>query len=191
MFDVGFSELVLMAIVALVVLGPEKLPHAARVAGAWVGRIRRTVSNMQAEIEREVSAQEMRERLQKEIDAVQAASEEAEKPFQAVISGAQDLQSGVNSILPPATTTGISVSAVTLPEPMVLPPVVMQPEALQPGLPEPVVPAPSGNTVTEPTTALPSPDGEAAYREWLASQKNSNLQPGATEPPPAKDDTAS
>ena len=51
MFDVGFSELVLMAIVALVVLGPEKLPHAARVAGAWVGRIRRTVSNMQAEIE--------------------------------------------------------------------------------------------------------------------------------------------
>jgi Tat protein translocase TatB subunit len=51
-----------MAIVALVVLGPEKLPHAARVAGAWVGKIRRTVSNMQAEIEREVSAQEMRDR---------------------------------------------------------------------------------------------------------------------------------
>ncbi|HQX90011.1 MAG TPA: Sec-independent protein translocase protein TatB, partial [Moraxellaceae bacterium] len=76
MFDVGFSELVLMAIVALVVLGPEKLPHAARVAGAWVGRIRRTVSNMQAEIEREVSAQEMRDRLQKEIDSVKAAGQD-------------------------------------------------------------------------------------------------------------------
>lgn len=191
MFDVGFSELVLMAIVALVVLGPEKLPHAARVAGAWVGRIRRTVSNMQAEIEREVSAQELRERLQKEIDAVQAASEEAEKPFQAVVSGVQELQSGVNSILPPATTTGISVSAVTLPEPMVLPPVVMPPEVLQPELLEPAVSALSGNTGTEPATALSAPDGEAAYREWLASQKNSNLRPGETAPPPAKDDAAS
>lgn len=170
MFDVGFSELVLMAIVALVVLGPEKLPHAARVAGAWVGRIRRTVGNMQAEIEREVSAQEMRERLQKEIDAVKAASEETEKPFQTVISGVQDLQSGVNSILPPAATTGISVSTVTLPEPE----------------------APAAMPVTDMAAPLPSPDGEAAYREWLAGQKNANLRSADNiQPDPAKDTPAS
>ena len=54
MFDVGFSELILLGIVALVVLGPEKLPHAARMAGAWLGRIRRTVIDIQAEIEKEV-----------------------------------------------------------------------------------------------------------------------------------------
>nr|MBP7178159.1 twin-arginine translocase subunit TatB [Moraxellaceae bacterium] len=91
MFDVGFSELVLMAIVALVVLGPEKLPHAARVAGAWVGRIRRTVSNMQAEIEREVSAQEMRDRLQKEIDSVKAAGQDLniKDSFQTITEGMQ------------------------------------------------------------------------------------------------------
>lgn len=66
MFDVGFSELLLLAIVALVVLGPEKLPHAARVAGAWVARIRRTLSTMQTEIEREVAAQEVRQALEKQ-----------------------------------------------------------------------------------------------------------------------------
>jgi len=43
MFDVGFSELLLLAVIALVVLGPEKLPHAARMTGAWVGRIRRMI----------------------------------------------------------------------------------------------------------------------------------------------------
>ena len=63
MFDVGFSELILLAIVALVVLGPEKLPHAARMAGAWLGRIKRTMTNIQMEIEKEVSAQEMRDRI--------------------------------------------------------------------------------------------------------------------------------
>jgi sec-independent protein translocase protein TatB len=67
MFDVGFSELVLLGIVALVVLGPEKLPHAARMAGAWLGRIRRAMTGIQIEIEKEVAAQEMRDRINKEI----------------------------------------------------------------------------------------------------------------------------
>lgn len=73
MFDVGFSELILLAIVALVVLGPEKLPHAARMAGAWLGRIRRTMTNLQMEIEKEVNAQEMRDRINKEIERLKAS----------------------------------------------------------------------------------------------------------------------
>ena len=74
MFDVGFSELILLAIVALVVLGPEKLPHAARMAGAWLGRIKRTMTNIQMEIEKEVSAQEMRDRINQEIERLKALS---------------------------------------------------------------------------------------------------------------------
>ncbi|MES3040185.1 MAG: Sec-independent protein translocase protein TatB [Pseudomonadota bacterium] len=74
MFDVGFSELLLLAIIALVVLGPEKLPHAARMAGAWVGRIRRMIISVQADIENEVAAAEMRERIKKEMEKVKAAS---------------------------------------------------------------------------------------------------------------------
>lgn len=72
MFDVGFSELLLLAVVALVVLGPEKLPHAARMTGAWIGRIRRMVLGIQAEIEKEVAAQEMRDRIQKEIERLKS-----------------------------------------------------------------------------------------------------------------------
>ncbi len=73
MFDVGLSELIVLAIIALVVLGPEKLPHAARMAGAWMGRIRRMIINVQADIESEVAAQEMRERIRKEMDKVKSA----------------------------------------------------------------------------------------------------------------------
>jgi sec-independent protein translocase protein TatB len=70
MFDIGLTELIVLAIIALVVLGPEKLPHAARMAGAWMGRIRRMIINVQADIESEVAAQEMRERIRKEMEKV-------------------------------------------------------------------------------------------------------------------------
>ncbi|MES2719999.1 MAG: Sec-independent protein translocase protein TatB [Pseudomonadota bacterium] len=81
MFDVGFSELLLLAVIALVVLGPEKLPHAARMAGAWVGRIRRMIVSVQADIENEVAAAEMRERIIKQMEKAKAASglEEAQQ----------------------------------------------------------------------------------------------------------------
>ena len=74
MFDVGFSELFLLAVIALVVLAPEKLPHAARMTGAWVGRIRRMIVSVQADIENEVAAAEMRERIKQEMAKVKAAS---------------------------------------------------------------------------------------------------------------------
>ena len=73
MLDFSFGELLLLAVIALVVLGPEKLPHAARMAGAWIGRIRRGVLSIQTEIEREVAAQEMRERIEKEVQRVRDA----------------------------------------------------------------------------------------------------------------------
>lgn len=84
MFDVGFSELILLGIVALVVLGPEKLPHAARMAGAWLGRIRRTVIDIQAEIEKEVSAAELKQRMNDEIARLKAAAEPVTEEIQAV-----------------------------------------------------------------------------------------------------------
>lgn len=69
MFDFGLGELLLLAVVALVVLGPEKLPHAARMAGAWAGRLRRMVIDIQADIEKEVALQELRASIKKQIDA--------------------------------------------------------------------------------------------------------------------------
>ncbi|MDX1450920.1 MAG: Sec-independent protein translocase protein TatB [Oleiphilaceae bacterium] len=63
MFDIGFLELVIVAIIALLVLGPERLPSAARTAGRWVGKVRRTVGNFSREIERQIEVEELREQL--------------------------------------------------------------------------------------------------------------------------------
>lgn len=66
MFDVGFSELLLVGIIALVVLGPERLPQAARTAGLWVGRLRATVQRFTADVDRELKAEELRQTLREQ-----------------------------------------------------------------------------------------------------------------------------
>ena len=65
MFDVGFSELLLIAVVALVVLGPERLPKAARFAGLWVRRARQQWDSVKQELERELEAEELKRDMQK------------------------------------------------------------------------------------------------------------------------------
>ena len=66
MFDIGFWELALIAVVALLVLGPERLPKAARTAGLWVGRARRVMANLKSEIDREIKAEELKEIMAKQ-----------------------------------------------------------------------------------------------------------------------------
>jgi sec-independent protein translocase protein TatB len=72
--DFGLGELLLLGAVALIVLGPEKLPHAARMAGAWYGRIRRTLANVQAEIANEVHLAEMRQKMNDELSKIREAN---------------------------------------------------------------------------------------------------------------------
>jgi sec-independent protein translocase protein TatB len=66
MFDVGFSELVLIAVVAMIVIGPERLPKVARTAGALLGRMQRYVNNVKSEVEREMQFEDLK-KLQQEI----------------------------------------------------------------------------------------------------------------------------
>src|SRR6478736_4646159 len=66
MFDIGFSELVLTAVIALIVFGPEKLPQAARTAGLWIGRFKRVLADTRREEERELGADEIRRQLHNE-----------------------------------------------------------------------------------------------------------------------------
>jgi sec-independent protein translocase protein TatB len=66
MFDVGFWELALIGLVMLVVVGPERLPKIARTAGLWLGRGRRMLSSVKAEIDREIKAEELKEILNKQ-----------------------------------------------------------------------------------------------------------------------------
>lgn len=67
MLNIGFSELLLFGIIALVILGPEKLPTAVRTAGRWYARLRHLVSNLQQDIEKELQLAELREHMQQEL----------------------------------------------------------------------------------------------------------------------------
>ncbi len=66
MFDIGFPELVLISIVALVVIGPERLPQTVRTIMLWLGRIRRSFMNIKMELEQEIGADEIRQQLHNE-----------------------------------------------------------------------------------------------------------------------------
>lgn len=65
MFDIGFLELLICGVIALLVLGPERLPTAARTAGRWVGSARRLASQFSTELDRQLKAEELREQLKK------------------------------------------------------------------------------------------------------------------------------
>lgn len=87
MFDIGFVELLICGVIALIVLGPERLPTAARAAGRWVGKARRMVGKFSSELDRQLKAEELREELRKAGDVgledvqktVRGALDEAKK----------------------------------------------------------------------------------------------------------------
>ena len=91
MFDVGFSEIVVIAVVALIVIGPERLPRTARMLGHLFGRLQRYVNDVKADISREMELDELR-RLQRE---VKGAASEIEQSMRSV---ATDFQSGIKSV---------------------------------------------------------------------------------------------
>lgn len=66
MFDVGFTELVLIGLVALLVVGPERLPELVRTGGRWIGRAQRVARELRSELERDVGTRELTQ-LQRDI----------------------------------------------------------------------------------------------------------------------------
>lgn len=74
MFDVGVSELALIAVVALIVLGPERLPRAARTIGAMLRRLRSSWSNLRYEIDREIAADELKRSLRETEETIRRAN---------------------------------------------------------------------------------------------------------------------
>lgn len=77
MFDIGFSELLLIAVVALVVLGPERLPKAARLAGLWARKARAQWNAVKAELENELADEELRRNLRETADALRDGAQQA------------------------------------------------------------------------------------------------------------------
>ena len=71
MFDIAFSELLLIGIVALVVIGPERLPKVARTAGTWLGKLNRYVAQVKQDIDRDMQLEELRKLQQQMKDSAQ------------------------------------------------------------------------------------------------------------------------
>lgn len=83
MFDIGFLELVLIAIIALLVLGPERLPVAARAAGRWVGKARRMVTQFSREVDRQLEIEELRKKLKEQGESLDV-TEDAKQIYRTV-----------------------------------------------------------------------------------------------------------
>jgi sec-independent protein translocase protein TatB len=86
MFDIGFSELLVIGIVALIVIGPQKLPGVARTVGHLVGRLQRYVADVKADINREIELEELR----KMRDSMQKAASEMQSSVDAELSKTAD-----------------------------------------------------------------------------------------------------
>jgi sec-independent protein translocase protein TatB len=125
MFDVGFSEVVIIAIIALVILGPERLPKVARTIGFWVGKARRMVADVKTDIDREMRESELADlrKLGDEISDVKNEFQSAagkvaddsgvESVVESIKKSADDIQSSVSDVTAADDSAQSSVSDVT------------------------------------------------------------------------------
>ncbi|WP_300450902.1 Sec-independent protein translocase protein TatB [Accumulibacter sp.] len=110
MFDIGFSEMIVIAIVALVVIGPERLPKVARTAGHLLGRLQRYVSDVKSDINREIQLDELK-KLQAEIqDSARRVEQSLTSEIEAV---RQTAQAAGEALTPPVASDAVIVSATS------------------------------------------------------------------------------
>ena len=94
MFNIHSTEILLILIIALIIIGPERLPTAVKTAGLWIGRFRRSFYKVKAEIERELNTDEIRRQLHNE--SVLAQIDEAKAKVESV---AEETETSVNKLV--------------------------------------------------------------------------------------------
>ena len=97
MFDISFGELALCFVVALIVLGPEKLPKVARTVGRWAGQARGYMRNLSRELERETEIMDIKRQLDDARRELQQAGEEAERETRGVGQSISSVSRDLNS----------------------------------------------------------------------------------------------
>ena len=120
MFDIGFSELMVIAVVALVVIGPERLPRVARTAGHLMGRLQRYVNDVKADINREMELEELR-KFKSEFEQTaqtvqsQVSSElgKAEEMFNNIAADLAPHVEAAKPIVSPETGPGLESGQIT------------------------------------------------------------------------------
>lgn len=115
MFGISFSELLLVGLVALLVLGPERLPGAARTAGLWIGRLKRSFNAIKQEVEREIGADEIRRQLHNE--HILSLEQEARKILSPVQEPAKPVEPVIENSIAPAAEAPLTAPAPTEPAP--------------------------------------------------------------------------
>jgi len=111
MIEISFGKLVLLALVALIVLGPEKLPHAARTAGALLRRVRLGWDSVRAEVERELQLEEIKRQAREAADRANAAQSELDATLRKV------RDAGAETVGPATVTPAPSETATAKEEP--------------------------------------------------------------------------
>jgi sec-independent protein translocase protein TatB len=99
MFDIGFSELVVVGLIALIVLGPKRLPEVARTAGRWTGQLRRFIADVKQDLDREIHTEELSELRKLKV--------ELENTRRLIGNASGDLVKGFAEINPDAATPTI------------------------------------------------------------------------------------
>jgi sec-independent protein translocase protein TatB len=164
MFGISFTELLLVGLVALLVLGPERLPGAARTAGLWIGRLKRSFNAIKNEVEREIGADEIRRQLHNE--HILSLEQEARKILNPQSAQAKPAE-------PPATEVPVAQPAAAP-----LPVAASEPHlALEQPAPAPVEPV---HAASEPLPVPPLTSADAASSDTVPTPKPQTEKP-ATE----------
>ena len=161
MFDIGFSEIVVIAVVALVVLGPEKLPKTARTLGHLFGRLQRYVNEVKRDIQRELELEELRKLQQN----VQSAAKEIEE---SMASATRDVERGVRDVEAALGATTEPAPSSTLAETPAAAAAATQP---------------SGAPTPPPAASTPPPAASAAAPSASALAEAPATAPAQGDPP--------
>ncbi|MBK8524944.1 MAG: Sec-independent protein translocase subunit TatB [Betaproteobacteria bacterium] len=130
MFDIAFSEMLIIAVVALVVLGPEKLPKVARTAGLLLGRLQRYVNDVKSDINREMQLDELK-KLQTQVeDSARSIERSVTTEFQSAETALNQTAQGVTETVAQVSAEAEAVPAVAAAPTAEIPATVSAPEQL-------------------------------------------------------------
>ncbi len=157
MFDIGFTELVAIGVVALIVIGPERLPKVARTAGHLYGRLQRYVSTVKSDIGREIQLDELRRAGQSFKESVESAASGVEQQATVVDDF---LRNEANNVTQAVTAGVASVKAISAAEPTAQPSESEHEHAQQQSLPLDEPDQNAGNTAPAATHTASGEDSD-------------------------------
>jgi sec-independent protein translocase protein TatB len=162
MFDLGWGKIVIIAVIALVVIGPKELPAVLRTVGQWMGKIRRMAAEFQGQFQEAMREAEMAD-LKKSIDAITDATRGIGSGFDPLSSVTKDIESAFKekpseTPSPPAVTGEPAGTAAAAPAPTTEPSVAAEPPVtIEAPVPAEPAPAPVAEAAAPAEAVTPAP----------------------------------